>query len=147
MLPSAPLKDGRRSGIIKNRILVVDDNSSLRNLLVRCLNQSGYEAIEAATSLEALQQARSTCPDLILMDLAMPEGNGDEAIAWLKADPLTRDKPVIVLTAFRYGSLVERAIAAGAAEILYKPVNLNWLDLTLQRHLSIQCQTQRLLQS
>lgn len=70
-------------------------------------------------------------------------GNGDEAIAMLKADPLTRDIPVIVLTAFLHGPLVDHAIAAGAAEILHKPVNLTWLDLVLQRHLSHQPQTQR----
>ena len=72
----------------------------------------------------------------MLMDLAMPGGNGDEAIATLKADPLTRDIPVVVLTALLHGPLVDRAIAAGATEILHKPVNLNWLDLVLHRQLS-----------
>ena len=55
------------------------------------------------------------------MDLGMPAGTGDEAIDSLKADPVTRDIPVIVLTAFLHGSVRNRAIAAGAAEILHKP--------------------------
>ena len=142
-----PVEHDECSNVVKNKILIADDNPDLRKLLVILLKNSGYETIEAATGIEALTQARATGPDLILMDLAMPAGNGDEAIAWLKADPLTRDIPVIVLTAFLHGTLVDRAIAAGAAEILHKPVNLKWLDLVLQRHLSLQPQTHGIAQT
>jgi CheY-like chemotaxis protein len=72
------------------------------------------------------------------MDLAMPDGSGDEAIASLKADSLTREIPVIVLTAFVRGVLIDRAIAAGAAEIVHKPVTFKYLNVVLQRHLSAQ---------
>jgi CheY-like chemotaxis protein len=133
MLPFALLKDEDYFGALKSKILVVDDNSDVRKLLLH-LRQSGYDAIEAATSLEALKQARAIRPDLILMDLAMLDGI--EAIATLKTDPLTQDIPVIVVTAFLHGVLIDGAIAAGADEILRKPLNLNWLDLVLQRHLS-----------
>jgi len=125
----------------KSRVLLVDDNSQIRQLLALGLEESGYDIVEAATGVESLEQARTTRPDLIVMDLAMPDGNGDEAIASLKADPLTRDIPVIVLTAMLHGPLIDRAIAAGAAEILHKPVNFMWLDLVLQRHLSVHLQT------
>ena len=67
----------------------------------------------------------------------MPVVTGDEAMAWLKADPLTRHIPVIVTTAFLHGPLVDRAIACGAAEILYKPFHLNSLHVVMQRHLSV----------
>lgn len=123
------------SNAIKSKILVVDDNSAIRQLLVLRLNETSYETVEAATGLQAVEQARSTRPDLIIMDLGMPAGTGDEAIASLKADPVTRNIPVIVLTAFLHGSILNRAIAAGAAEILHKPVNLKSLELVLQRHL------------
>jgi two-component system, cell cycle response regulator len=126
------------SSVSKGKILVVDDNSEIRKLLVLHLKASSYDTVEAGTGVEALKQARETRPDLIVMDLAMPAGNGDEAIASLKADPSMRDIPVIVLTAFLNGTIVDRAIAAGAVEILYKPVNLEWFDLVLQRHLSVQ---------
>lgn len=125
----------------KSKVLLVDDNSQIRQLLALRLEESGYDIVEAATGIECLEQARTTRPDLIVMDLAMPDGNGDEAIASLKADPLTRDIPVIVLTAMLHGPLIDRAIAAGAAEILHKPVNFMWLDLVLQRHLSVHLQT------
>ena len=126
------------STAIKSKILVVDDNSAIRELLVLRLKESSYETVEAATGLQAVEQARTTRPDLIIMDLGMPAGTGDEAIASLKADPATRDIPVIVLTAFLHGNVVNRAIAAGAAEILHKPVNLRWLELVLERHLSLE---------
>jgi CheY-like chemotaxis protein len=129
----------------KKKILIADDNSAIRHLFVLDLGQSGYDTVEAATGWEAVGKARATLPDLIVMDLAMPDGTGDEAIVSLKADPVTRDIPVIVLTALLGGPLVDRAIAAGAAEILHKPVSFRWLELVLQRHLSAQkqiCQIQ-----
>ena len=124
----------------KKTILIADDNPAIRHLFVLDLGQSGYDTVEAATGWEAVGKARATLPDLIVMDLAMPDGTGDEAIVLLKADPVTRDIPVIVLTALLGGPLVDRAIAAGAAEILHKPVSFRWLELVLQRHLSPQKQ-------
>ena len=136
-----PLKQKESSSICKNKILIVDDNSDLRTLLVLDLKESGYRVFEAATGLEALKQARATHPDLIFMDLSMPVVNGDEALVWLKADPLTRHIPVIVTTAVLFGPSVSRAIVAGAAEIIYKPFNMKSLHIVLQRHLSSQPQT------
>jgi two-component system cell cycle response regulator DivK len=109
------------------------------------LEELDYDIVEAATGQEGLEQARATTPNLIIMDLAMPDYTGDEAIVSLKADPLTRDIPVIVLTAFLRGALVDRAIAAGAAEILHKPVNFKWLELVLWRHLSVQQETHQIV--
>jgi len=134
------------SNLGKKKILLADDNSEIRKLFVLYLTASGYDTVEAATGHEALEQARATAPDLIVMDLAMPDGTGDEAIVWLKADPLTRKIPVIVLTAVLHGALVDHAIAAGAAEILHKPVNVKWLDLVLQRHLSVRQEIPQILQ-
>ncbi|MGE5061005.1 MAG: response regulator [Betaproteobacteria bacterium] len=129
----------------KKKILVVDDNSEIRKLLMLRLEELDYDIVEAATGQEGLEQARATTPNLIIMDLAMPDYTGDEAIVSLKADPLTRHIPVIVLTAFLRGSLVDRAIAAGAAEILHKPVNFKWLELVLWRHLSVQQETHQIV--
>jgi CheY-like chemotaxis protein len=124
------------STVGKKKILVADDNSEIRRLLVLHLGQSGYDTVEAATGDGAVDKARASLPDLIVMDLAMPGGTGDEAIASLKADSLTRDIPIIVLTAISRGVVVDRAIAAGAAEIVHKPVTFKHLDLVLQRHLA-----------
>jgi len=121
----------------KNKILIVEDDSDCRELFKFYFRQSGYETVEAATGFEAISLARVTRPDLILMDLGMPAMTGDQATARLKADPSTRDIPVIVTTAFSYGPLIDLAIRAGADEIMHKPLQLKSLRLAMQRHLSL----------
>jgi two-component system, cell cycle response regulator DivK len=123
----------------KHKILVVEDNSDCRELLSIVLRRSGYEVAEAATGLAAVEQASATHPDLILMDLGLPGITGDEATARIKADPSTRDIPVIVSTAFQKGTLVERAIAVGVAEILHKPISFETLREVVGRYLSSDC--------
>jgi len=120
----------------KKRILIVEDQPDGRELFVLMLRRLGYDTAEAITGLEAIDQARATQPDLILMDLALPGITGDEATARLKADPTTKNIPVIVLTAFHADSPhVVRAIAAGAAEIAHKPVRFAALQELVQRYL------------
>jgi two-component system, cell cycle response regulator DivK len=124
----------------KKRILIVEDNSESRELLALILRRSGYDIAEAATGLDAIDQAHATRPDLIIMDLGLPEITGDEATARLKADPSTRDIPVIVNTAFhRESSLVKCAIAAGAAKILHKPTPLKVFEEVVRQYLSPEC--------
>jgi CheY-like chemotaxis protein len=120
----------------KQKILIVEDNADGRELFALYIRRLGYEVFEAATGLEALDQAHAVHPDLILMDLALPKMPGYEATARLKADPSTRDIPVIVNTAFQKGPFVESAIAAGAAEILHKLVSLKALEEVVRRYLS-----------
>lgn len=119
----------------KSRILIVEDNSDVRRLMALVLGRSGYEVVEAATGLEALDQTRATHPDLIIMDLSIPKMTGDEVTAKIKADPATKNIPIVVNTAYHKGAFVERAIAAGAAEILYKPTELKVFLETIRKHL------------
>ena len=139
-----PVEHDECSNVVKNKILIADDNPDLRKLLVILLKNSSYETVEAATGIEALTQARATCPDLIIMDLGMPAMTGDQATARLKADPLTSHIPVVVITAFSYGTLVDRARAVGAVDILYKPFHFESLHATVQRHLSVNHQPKQL---
>lgn len=121
----------------KKRILVVEDNPDSRSLLALVLGRSGYEIAEAATGLDAIDQAHATHPDLIIMDLGLPGITGDEATARLKADEATRHIPVIVNTAFHRGSIqVERALAAGAAQVLHKPTPLKVFQQVAAQYLS-----------
>src|ERR1043165_1463602 len=118
----------------KKKILIVEDHVEIRGLMARFLERAGYEVIEAETGLTAIDRANSTHPDLITIDLGLPDITGDEVVARLKADPATKHIPVIVITAYYGGSpLVESALAAGACEILYKPVALPILERTLER--------------
>jgi CheY-like chemotaxis protein len=130
----------RRTGMGNNKILIVEDDSDCRKMVMLFLRQSGYKTVEAATGLEAVSRARVTRPNLILMDLNMPAMTGDQATARLKADPSTRDIPVIVTTAFSYGPLLELAISAGAEEIMHKPLELKTLRLAMQRLISLNSQ-------
>jgi CheY-like chemotaxis protein len=119
----------------KYKVLIVEDNSDVRELMVLFLKRAGYEVAEAATGLAALEQAHVARPDLIIMDLGLPGMGGDEATERLKADPSTKNIPVIVNTAFHVGaSNVNRAILAGATEILHKPTEFKILLETVQRY-------------
>jgi CheY-like chemotaxis protein len=97
----------------KQKILIVEDNADGRELFALYIRRLGYDVFEAATGLEALDQAHAVHPDLILMDLALPKMPGYEATALLKADPSTRDIPVIVNTACHKGPL-SRALSPRA---------------------------------
>jgi two-component system, cell cycle response regulator DivK len=120
----------------RQKILIVEDFPDARELLALFIRRLGYEVVEAATGLAALDQACATQPDLILMDLGLPGMTGDEVTVRLKANPSTRSIPIVINTAFQDGALTARALAAGAAEILYKPTPFNVVIETLRRHLA-----------
>src|SRR5262249_1338054 len=115
----------------KNKILVVEDHFDIRKILVLRLKELGYEVFEAETGLDTFRQARELSPDLILMDSGIYVVGGDEIMSWLKTDPLTRQIPIIVTTAILSGLAVDRAIAAGAADVIHKPFNFDALSTML----------------
>jgi CheY-like chemotaxis protein len=117
------------------KILIVEDGEDWRAILVLLIKRLGYETLEATTGLEAISQATTGHPDLILMDLGLPEMSGDEAMARLKMHPSTRDIPVVVQTAYCSGNMTHCAIEAGAKEILHKPIDLNQLHAVLHEYL------------
>jgi CheY-like chemotaxis protein len=125
----------RRDAVASNpkKILVVEDHDSLRQMLVRFIQFSGYEALGAATGLAALETISAKHPDLILMDLGLPGMDGENVTEILKGDPATRHIPIVVHTAFG-GDRTERALKAGAAEILHKPVSLKTLANVLRKY-------------
>ena len=81
------------------RILVVEDNPDNRTLLLDLLSSLEYEVIEGADGNEGVEKAKSEKPDLILMDLSLPQKDGWQATKELKANPETKDIPIIALTA------------------------------------------------
>jgi CheY-like chemotaxis protein len=118
------------------KILLVEDNDEIRELLALFIKHLGYKVFAAARGLEAIDRASVVHPDLIMMDIRMPGMHGDDATACLKANPSTRDIPVLVVTAYGAGIDTRRALAAGAAEILHKPLDLKTLPNVLRRYLS-----------
>jgi two-component system cell cycle response regulator DivK len=105
-----------------NSILLVEDNEDNRIIYATALRYAGYEVFEAITGTEGVQQARAHHPDLVLMDISVPELDGWEATALLKADPATKDIPIIAVTAHALPGDEERSIEAGCDGYLAKPI-------------------------
>jgi len=116
------------------KILVVEDNEDCRELQACVIRRLGYLVIEADNGAAAIDEALAGHPDLILMDLNMPKMNGEEATEQLKNQPSTRDIPVIICTAYGPGPRVDRALNAGAVEILHKPFKFSDLENLLRKH-------------
>jgi len=112
----------------RRKILIVEDNTDARELFALVLKRGGFDVIEGTTGHDAIELTRANLPDLILMDLMMPKLSGDEATKQLKSDPATKHIPIIVCTAAMQGEAIERAIAAGAAKVLHKPISLKTLS-------------------
>jgi CheY-like chemotaxis protein len=104
------------------KILLVEDNEENRDALSRRLGRRGYEVVVAVTGLEAVAKARSEKPDLVLMDINLPELDGWEAIRRIKADPEAAGVPIIALTAHALTVDRDRAREAGCTDYHTKPV-------------------------
>jgi CheY-like chemotaxis protein len=120
------------------KVLVVEDNADWRELLTIVIRRLGHEVIMAGTGNEGVRQAFAAHPDLILMDLGLPEMSGDEATVQLKADLTTKDIPVVIQTAFGTRLAAKRALQAGAAEVLHKPISIAEIQKTVSRYLATQ---------
>lgn len=109
------------------KILLVEDNELNRDMLSRRLTRKGYEVVCALDGLEAVTQAALERPDLILMDMRLPELDGWEATRRIKNDPGTQAIPIIALTAHAMAGDREQALAAGCDDYDSKPVDLGRL--------------------
>jgi two-component system, cell cycle response regulator DivK len=105
-----------------NSILLVEDNEDNRIIYATALRYAGYTVFEAITGTEGVEQARTNRPDLILMDISVPELDGWEATAILKADPMTKHIPIIAVTAHALPGDQERSLQAGCDGYLAKPI-------------------------
>ena len=105
-----------------NRILIVDDDPALCEAIATLLATRGYRTEEAASGPEALGRARRDPPDLILLDVGLPEMDGFEVCRQLKADARTASVPVLMVTGLGDSRDMERGVAAGADDYVSKPV-------------------------
>lgn len=116
-------------------VLVVDDNRSYAEMLRALLAGSGYQVGVAATAGEALEVVRRARPSLVLLDLYMPDGDGDDLCRRLKGDPQTGALPVIMMSAGGRKDEAERCVQAGCDEFLVKPIRQAELLLSISRQL------------
>ena len=109
------------------KILLVEDNEMNCDMLVRRLKRRGFEVFTARDGLEGLAVARAQLPDMILLDMSLPEMDGWEVVRRLKADASTLEIPVIALTAHAMNGDREAALDAGCEDYDTKPIDMHRL--------------------
>ena len=117
------------------RILVVEDNEWSRDILVRRLSRRGYQVICAADGKRGIAMAHDQFPDLIVMDMSLPEIDGWDAVRRLKADPATRAIPIVALTAHAMASDRKKAMDVGCDAYHTKPVDFESLLRSMEAFL------------
>jgi two-component system cell cycle response regulator DivK len=116
------------------QILVVEDNEKNMKLFRDVLHAAGYRTLEATTGARAVELATAHGPDLVLMDIQLPDIDGVEALRRLRANARTASTPVLALTAQAMEGDRERFLAAGFDGYVSKPVNIVELVATVRQH-------------
>ena len=106
------------------KILIVEDEEMNRDSLSRLLRRRGYEIVIAVDGEQGIAMAREEVPDLILMDMSLPQVDGWEATRRLKAEPRTQGIPIVALTAHAMATHRDQALAAGCDDYDTKPIEL-----------------------
>ncbi len=109
------------------KILLIEDHEMNRDMLSRRLKRKGYEVLEAGDGLEGIDMANTSKPDLILMDMSLPELDGWEATRRLKADPNTQNIPILGLSAHAMSGDRQKGLAAGCDDYDTKPIDFKRL--------------------
>ena len=109
------------------RILLVEDNEMNRDMLSRRLARRGYEILIAVDGMQGIEMARREAPDIILMDMSLPDVDGWETTRRMRSDDALRDVPIIALTAHAMAGDREKALGAGCDDYDTKPVDLGRL--------------------
>ncbi|HLA42017.1 MAG TPA: response regulator, partial [Aggregatilineales bacterium] len=109
------------------RILIVDDEEDTLKLLKMIVELSGMVAYTTLNSLDALTMAKVEQPDVVLLDIMMPKLDGFQLCKMLRADPITRNLPVIFVTAYSALDLEDRRKSSGGDMVLPKPVGMDQL--------------------
>ncbi len=122
---------------MKERLLLVEDDRINLKLLTHMLKPYNYQLLTAMSGKEALEMVEQHDPDLILLDIRLPDINGYEICERLKSDQKTKDIPIIVTTAFAHQEYREKAFALGADEFITKPYLLDSVVERIEKQLTI----------
>ena len=110
---------------IRKKVMIVEDNELNMRLFRDLLHAFGYDTVETRDGLQALEIAKSEKPDLILMDIQLPNVSGLDVTRWMKADTETENIPIIAVTAFAMRGDEERIREGGCQSYLSKPISVN----------------------
>jgi two-component system, cell cycle response regulator DivK len=122
---------------VAKTVLIVEDNELNMKLFHDLLEAHGYDTVGTRSGTEALELARTYRPDLILMDIQLPEVSGLEVTKWIKADPELYRIPVVAVTAFAMNGDEERIRQGGCEAYLSKPISIAKFMETVRRFLSV----------
>ncbi|CAA9540696.1 MAG: hypothetical protein AVDCRST_MAG70-79 [uncultured Thermomicrobiales bacterium] len=111
------------------QVLVVDDELVIREIIATVLRDEGYDVLEASGGRQMVEVLATAHPHLILLDLMMPDGDGQNALHELRSEPSLRDIPVVVMTAGRWS----QPLATPVAGIVTKPLDIGDLLTTVAR--------------
>ena len=120
--------------IMPKRILIVEDNELNMKLFSDLLDAHGYETAQTREGLRALDIAKSFKPDLILMDIQLPEVSGLEVTKWLKDDKTLSKSPVVAVTAFAMKGDEKRIREGGCVGYIAKPITVSSFLATVRKH-------------
>ena len=121
--------------MMSKKVLIVEDNELNMKLFHDLLDSQGYESLQTREGLQALALARAHHPDLILMDIQLPEISGLEVTKWLKDDEELNHIPVIAVTAFAMKGDEERIRQGGCEAYISKPISVMHFLETIRQHL------------
>ena len=108
---------------MNNTILVIEDNEQNLYLIRFMLEQSGFKVYEARDGRQGIALAGALGPDLILLDIQLPELDGYAVATELRKDPSLRETPIIAVTSYAMAGDREKALSAGATDYIEKPIN------------------------
>lgn len=117
-------------------VMIVEDNELNMKLFHDLLEARGYDILETRDGMEALKMARDKKPDLILMDIQLPEVSGLEVTKWLKEDDDLRAIPVIAVTAFAMKGDEEKIREGGCEAYIAKPISVSNFLATIEKFLN-----------
>ena len=119
---------------MKKRILIVEDNKDSLEILGLRITAIGHQVLKACNSKEAIAYSEAECPDLIFMDLDLPDADGIKTTAILKKNPKNSHIPVVAVTAWMSALSEEKAAKVGIATYLIKPVSPQTLKETIEEY-------------
>lgn len=119
---------------MKNKILIVEDNELNMKLFDDLLTAHGYQVFKTRDGRQVLELARVHAPDLILMDIQLPEVSGLDVTKWLKADAALKHIPVIAVTAFAMKGDEEKIREGGCEDYISKPISITEFIRTIQKY-------------
>ncbi len=117
------------------RVLIVEDNELNMKLFHDLLDAHGYDTLQTSDGMEALSMAREHRPDLILMDIQLPEVSGLEVTKWIKEDDALKDIPIVAVTAFAMKGDEEKIREGGCEAYIAKPISVGKFIETVKRFL------------